>query len=103
MAGRIVHWWRSTCLKTPHLQAIIHGEASPNRRPGVPSYKHDRISLFLATPTIENPALAICSPCRSVPSDNGRENRMAFMFKLEDEDGEPADPLQSLRLGLEGW
>jgi hypothetical protein len=28
---------------------------------------------------------------------------MAFMFKLEDEDGEPADPLQSLRLRLEGW
>jgi hypothetical protein len=29
---------------------------------------------------------------RSAPTDNGRENRMAFMFKLELEDGTPADP-----------
>jgi len=29
---------------------------------------------------------------RSAPTDNGRENRMAFTFKLEQEDGTPADP-----------
>jgi hypothetical protein len=74
------------------LQAIIHGEASPNRRSGGAVVQHGRISLFLATPTLRTPTLAIRSPCRSVPSDNGRGNRMAFMFKREDEDGEPADP-----------
>jgi hypothetical protein len=37
--------------------------------------------------------LSLCSPCRSVPADNGRENRMAgFLFKLETLEGEPAQP-----------
>jgi hypothetical protein len=35
---------------------------------------------------------AIRSLCRSAPTDNGRENRMAFTFKLVQEDGTPADP-----------
>jgi hypothetical protein len=51
---------------------------------------------------LRTPALAICSPCRSVPSDNGRENRMAFMFKLEDEDGEPAD-LLTFKASVSDW
>jgi hypothetical protein len=38
------------------------------------------------------PAPVICSPCRSAPTDNGRENRVAFIFRLELEDGTPADP-----------
>lgn len=75
------------------MQAIIHGARRARTGDLVGAVvQHDRISPFLATPTIETPALAIRSPCRSVPSENGRENRMAFMFKLEDEDGEPADP-----------
>ena len=36
--------------------------------------------------------LVVCSPCRSAPTDNGREHRMAFIFKLELENGTPADP-----------
>jgi hypothetical protein len=29
---------------------------------------------------------------RSVPAGDGRENRMAFAYRLEHEDGTPADP-----------
>ena len=45
----------------------------------------------LAEPTELAPPLSIRSPCRSVPTNSGRENRMAFTYKLEQEDGKPAD------------
>ena len=39
---------------------------------------------------------------RSVPVGNGRENRMAFLFKLVLEDGTPADP-PMLDVAVPNW
>jgi hypothetical protein len=36
------------------------------------------------------------------PSDNGRENRMAFTYRLEQEDGTPADP-PTFRTAVPTW
>jgi hypothetical protein len=47
--------------------------------------------------------LVVCSRCRSVPADNGRENRMAgFLFKLETTDGIPAEQ-SSLSSAVPNW
>lgn len=42
------------------------------------------------------------SASRSVPVGNGRENRMAFIFRLELADGTPADPPR-LGVAVPNW
>jgi hypothetical protein len=41
-------------------------------------------------------------PAVRPPTDNGRENRMAFLFKLETEDGAPPEPA-TLATAVPNW
>jgi hypothetical protein len=48
-------------------------------------------------------ALVICSACRSAPTDNGRENRVAgFLFRLGTVDCDPAEP-STLECAVPNW
>jgi hypothetical protein len=53
--------------------------------------------MFLIAPALRYAHRAVRSP-----ADTGRENLMAFMFRLEGEDGAPADPA-TFRTAISSW